>query len=1425
MTIVNNRVGARQQWTAVGTATVFWASLLLSSAPTPVEARYDPLYIVKQQIKKPNLLIALDTSGSLVSVPGPAFAVDQKNPNNSTEAGMDCDNGSNCRQKRVCKIAGVITSTACGQDMDCWPKNCRLTQGSCNVTPDCPNWNVGFCDRDVALSFVHGMTNTKCTADADCLQATSGQCHMPGDPDAFLTGPTCGTHTDCVNFAGCGSHASTGDCGNETVIDEFGNTIPSPCIYCKYGCAWPDPNFCATNTCVGKDNGDRCVPDPVSQTGMCKATELPCRRGGGFNDCAAGDVCIAPSSRSMIAKRVITNIINEAHNVVNMGLMTYYQSGYFAYFQAGGTSAQETFFLDPFTLQSNGCTTQPSNGWGKQQNQWSKGYGQPNPVCMGMTLATSQPNSRYYVDSPSGVRAQYELDWCGSQCATPGGKGTYAGSYYTASVPQGGGAGGDMGLPLSPRPTVYQGKSISAVNKPWRYMDIPADLFTDGQPGLQYGPTPGRTKLQWLKSTMDFGDCYDTFTCDPKCGGKLLQPEIDPMATPAVAQQNALKLIQYMRPASDGGLVSFGYTPTGCMLENSGAPTRDTSAYHYVQDLILNKDTISYSAPLGRVDPKLYCRGTNVLLITDGESNGPDDADKVACPLGGFDYRSRCADVACAAANPIAAGCKCRAVTAAYDLRMNLGASTYVIGYGGDVTQASATLCGQPVASTTRQTLENIAKAGGTDASAVARKMYPGAPLPYAFVAANESALQQSILTAIQMMAPGSYVTAPATSSSGTQSGNTLVAGQLALEGRVDYPVWQGHLNAFDMTATPVPALKWDATAKLKTLLDKGEWWKRRVYIGTATGSVIQVQGGGRTPTAADPSPTGVLNAAAIRAQTGLGTSDIETDQILRFAMGALDYSVNPTYPPPMNPAAIGSIVNSTPIDVGPPGESWMAGGKAFAQNYKSRPNLIYVGADDGMLHAFFREDTTVGGAPATVTYPAGSEAFAFIPPDMLDQVTTLYLHRGQPADPDLHVFGLANSPKVKNMCIATDCNNATASDWATVLLMPEGPGGNDLFALDITNPVGASGFSNPPIKLLWHSATAAASATYDTVLGQTFSVPAFYMNEDATAKAEQRIVYASGYQGDTGPEGIEFVVSGAVSGKLVDHQAASKTGPVCAQDYALMTDTAAAKNFLTWKQPLLSAYSGDTWGKLWRYAPGPLGAAGQVKLVEDFGCQQPLYFSPTTVQLDRDDPMNDPTHSGLPNQIFLVQVTNSALDPDTQAYPASQMVFIKEYRDKSGVFQRDPAFGTGGKKVLTVGTTDICYDTDGKGSCLKMPATARPMGTPLGILRKDGAGFDVFSTWYLPPPPNACGKGTSYIAIHELLVNSVAQRESHVPPQPEPVVSPVVAGGQVYVVTANGAVKIDANLTGTFKSGGSTEGFTGINADKRFRTLNWTEK
>ena len=159
------------------------------------------------------------------------------------------------------------------------------------------------------------------------------------------------------------------------------------------------------------------------------------------------------------------------------------------------------------------------------------------------------------------------------------------------------------------------------------------------------------------------------------------------------------------------------------------------------------------------------------------------------------------------------------------------------------------------------------------------------------------------------------------------------------------------------------------------------------------------------------PARGAITNKTTLSA-LGLGANANEAELVARWALGD---------PAQGNTAVLGSIVNSTPIDVGQPGADPNPGGKEFSDKYANRPQVTYVGSDDGMLHAFYTKDVTFDG----VAHAGGSEAFAYIPPEMLPVITKLYAQGGQLPDPNKHIFGLASSAKVKSICTA-NCTDKT---------------------------------------------------------------------------------------------------------------------------------------------------------------------------------------------------------------------------------------------------------------------------------------------------------------------------------------------------------------------------------------------------------------
>jgi hypothetical protein len=1081
-------------------------------------------------------------------------------------------------------------------------------------------------------------------------------------------------------------------------------------------CNLPPANNCqlpvsSTDTCVPDSHG---TPGPIR---MCRTSQVVCSRD---SDCGSSDLCGPATSRTVVAKRAISKLVMNNYDLVNFGLMTFWQDGYYPYYQVpgGGSTETITVFETEDQLHRAGCYT-----WNRQTH-----IGGPSATCTisghNMTLRASA-DSRYRVRTGWHGWQRYDVDYCGDSCNMPDnlGWGDYQGSYYeyqrtthtTTST-------------LLTRST-YDGHDITVSGVNYTYY-TPLTNYYNG------GAAP----------PIDVANCGSA--CSATCGGRWdtqLAPFIDTSDDPHNALAAAQAITARMDYAADGGLITYYGTPTGCTLENNVAKTPQTSAYDYMKAV---EDG----------DPHASCRSNFVLLITDGQANGPGDVDSSG--------NNVCADTACAAANPVTA-CHCKSVLAAYDLKQRLGVTVFVVGFSGDAS-AGATAAAN----------NNVAKAGGSGS---------------AFLATNEDELENALQLAVYTAIQGNYSSSAGSTSAGTQQAITVVEGKYALDSRMEFPSWKGHLYAYDITGT-VPTRAWDAAAQLSS----ATWKNRRVYTWDGTNMVkIQVN-----------SSTGAITNKATLAALGMGATADEAEAVAQWALGSPDAG---------NPAVLGAIVNSTPIDVASPGDVALPGGHAFFLKYMNRPHLVYVGSSDMMLHAFFLESTKVG----TTTFAAGSEAFAFIPPDFLTNLRKLYSQGGQELNPFKHIFGLADSPKAKSLCVA-GCTDDTTAVWKTLLVMPEGYGGSHTFMLDVTNPFGSNGLNDPPFTVQWHTGVGASADAYNNLLGDTISLPAFLLNK-TTSLSDYRLVFSSGYAVTDGSttQGRTLVTASAINGTVIATGSVSPSA-TCAQEYAALTDVATARDFAkNQNDKLVAAYFGDTSGQLWRYT-----LAGGVSLAYNFTCNQPLHFSPTVVQLDRDSVASSHAH-----EIYLVQVTNSNLDLDTVSLPASQIVFAKEvaHADSSGNITdvvKDTSWGTGGQIVLAAGTTQLCGVThlasNGTVVCdSPLPTNARPTSTPLGILRGDGNGFQVVAMWYAAPS-SVCGLGQTYLTVHQMASDVITQRLGYVVATPNPATSPVIIGGRVFVFgSADTPDDVTKYLPDTIVAGSAVQAspYSG-----QFARFNWTE-
>ncbi|MGI4849511.1 MAG: PilC/PilY family type IV pilus protein, partial [Janthinobacterium lividum] len=181
----------------------------------------------------------------------------------------------------------------------------------------------------------------------------------------------------------------------------------------------------------------------------------------------------------------------------------------------------------------------------------------------------------------------------------------------------------------------------------------------------------------------------------------------------------------------------------------------------------------------------------------------------------------------------------------------------------------------------------------------------------------------------------------------------------------------------------------------------------------------------------------------------------------------------------------LGDIISSQPQYVSYPSAGLTdATYAAFRVDYLNRTPMVYVGANDGMMHGFSAVD--------------GSEKMAYVPSQM-------YRTRGQPLLSKLTDvnYGLGDNPHhyyvdgtlaVNDVC-ANPC--ASKTDWKTIAVGGLNGGGQGIYALNVTDP---SKFTegNAASTVLWEfndsddiDTSALADPTMNYALGYTFSQPA----------------------------------------------------------------------------------------------------------------------------------------------------------------------------------------------------------------------------------------------------------------------------------------------------------------------------------------------
>lgn len=276
----------------------------------------------------------------------------------------------------------------------------------------------------------------------------------------------------------------------------------------------------------------------------------------------------------------------------------------------------------------------------------------------------------------------------------------------------------------------------------------------------------------------------------------------------------------------------------------------------------------------------------------------------------------------------------------------------------------------------------------------------------------------------------------------------------------------------------------------------------------------------------------------------------------------------------------LGDIINSKPIHVGkPPFEYSDSGYAQFKASKTNRKKVIYVGANDGMLHA--------------LDAATGDELWAYIPTEVIPNLYKLADTKYGTADKEHQYY-------VDGKTVQGDVK--IDGEWKTILVGGLNKGGRSYYALDITDP------ENP--QALWEY-------KHDN-LGLTYSDPIITKLKNGTWV----VAFGSGYNNVTPGDGKGhlFVVNAATGALVVTQEttAGSTTTPS-----GLSKINAWVKSLTD--NTVQRFYAGDMLGNVWRFVPEDQTSAPTLKkgvmllaqMQDASGTPQPITTEPKLREYD----------------------------------------------------------------------------------------------------------------------------------------------------------------------------------------------------------------
>lgn len=456
------------------------------------------------------------------------------------------------------------------------------------------------------------------------------------------------------------------------------------------------------------------------------------------------------------------------------------------------------------------------------------------------------------------------------------------------------------------------------------------------------------------------------------------------------------------------------------------------------------------------------------------------------------------------------------------------------------------------------------------------------------YTAGDNVALAKSLQNAVDdIVSSTSNAGGVATQSETSQSGNKVFQPVFNPNG------WYGELRCFNLD--PITGLGLSCSPNPKATIPVPTATTGRNLYTSKTIVTSALNDNETTAFEFKASNTGLMTASQL---ASLGTTAAERTDVINFVRGVEGIagfrSRNSITAGGV--VRLGDVIDGQPVVVSKPfGATNDSAYSNFIATNANR-NLVYVGANDGMLHGFAIDESSTGAADNM------REIFGYVPSTVYPSLASLTKSDYGTGTP--HVYSVNGALKFADVKLN--------SSWKTILVGGLGQGGQGYFAVDSTNASSLS--TSAAVKWEWSDVQASN-------MGYSFGAPIIYNVRTSQSTVVPAVIVSNGYQSDyddvatggqktSSKESALFILNADTGALIKEIKVSNSRG------------LSGPSGLDVGQDGILDyVYAGDVDGKLWRFdltATDPANFKVLTTPIFNAGSGRPITVRPAILPVNR---------------------------------------------------------------------------------------------------------------------------------------------------------------------------------------------------------------